>query len=109
MVHYFNFNKKLVQISQVEWRFICDGIKLFVSTSSFSLIHHFFLGFCPNDFWLKLSNLVKVEVHIVQAPIWSDAEVRVVKFDPLLSSMSSIVIFCVLTLVILVLAEILMV
>ena len=129
MVRHFTFNKPLLQISQVEWCFILDGIKLLVFASSFSSIHCFLLGFRRHDFrgrvsilycidlcgicvelrstWLKSSNLVNTKAHVIGASIRSNTKIRGGKFDPLLSFISSIVICCVFALVFLVLAEIL--
>ena len=132
MVHHFTFNEPLVQ---VEWRFILDRIKLLVkikllvSASSFSSIHCFLLGFHIHDFrdevpifccidlcgicvklcstWLKSTNLVNTEARVIRASIQSNTEIQGREFDPLLSSMSSIVICFVLALVFLVLAKIL--
>ena len=46
------------------------------------------------------------EAHVIRASIESNIEIRGREFDPLLSSMSSIVICCALVLIFLVLAEI---
>ena len=129
MVHHFTFNEPLVKISQVEWCFILDGIKIFVFASFFNSTHCFLFGFHHHDFrgkililccidfsgicaklhftWLILPNLVNIEACVIRALIQSNNEIREGKFDPLLSSMSSIVICCVLALVFLVLAKIL--
>ena len=129
MVRRFTFNETLVQISQVEWRFILDGIKLLVFASFFSLIHCFLLGFRRYDFrgrvlilcctnlcgicaklcstWLKSPNLVNTKARVIGVLIQSNTKIQIGEFDPLLSSMSSIVICCVLALVFLVLAKIL--
>ena len=129
MVCHFTFNKPLVQIYQVDWCFICDGIKLLIFTSFFSLILCFFLGFYHRDFWgrvpilccvdihgicvklfltwLKLPNLVNIETCVFGAPISSNTEVWGGKFDSLFSSMSSTGIFYVFALVFLVFAKIL--
>ena len=129
MVRRFTFNEPLVHISQVEWRFILDGIKLLIFASSFSSIHCFLLGFRHYDFcgrvlilcctnicgicaklcstWLKSPNLMNTEARVIGVSIQSNTEIQRGEFDPLLSSMSSIVICCVLALVFLVLAEIL--
>ena len=129
MVRHFNFNEPLIHISQVEWCFILDGIILFVFASSFSSRHYFILGFPRHDFWdkvpilccidlcgicaklcstwLKSLNLVNTEARVIRASIQSNTEIQGTEFDPLLSSMSSTVICCVLALVFLVLNEIL--
>ena len=129
MVRRFTFNEPLVHISQVEWRFILDGIKLLIFASSFSSIHCFLLGFRHYDFcgrvlilcctnicgicaklcstWLKSPNLMNTEARVIGVSIQSNTEIQRGEFDPLLSSMSSIVICCVLALVFLVLAKIL--
>ena len=129
MVRRFTFNEQLVQISQVKWRFILDGIKLLVFASFFSSIRCFLLGLHCHDFrgrvpilccidlcgicvkfcstWLKSPNLVNIEAHVIRASIQLNTKIRGGEFDPLLSSMSSTMICCVLALVFLVLAEIL--
>ena len=129
MVHCFTFNEPLVQISQVEWRFILNGIKLLVFASSFSSIHCFLMGFHHHDLrgrvsilcyidlcricakfhftWLKSPNLVNTEACVIRASIRSNTEIRGREFYPLLFSISSTMICCVLVLVFLVLVEIL--
>ena len=128
MVRHFTFNKPLLQISQVEWCFILDGIKLLVFASSFSSIHCFLMGFHHHDLrgrvsilcyidlcricakfhftWLKSPNLVNTEACVIRASIRSNTEIRGREFYPLLSSISFTMICCVLALVFLVLAEI---
>ena len=98
MVHRFTFNKPLVQTSQIEWGFILDGMKLLVSTSSFSSIRYFLLGFRCHDFqgkvpvlccidlcgicvklcstYLKSPNLMNTEAHVIRTSIRSNTEIR---------------------------------
>ena len=129
MVRCFTFNEPLVQISQVEWHFIINGIKLLVSAFFFSSIHCFLLGFLHHDCrgrvsvlccidlyricaklrstWLKAPILVNTEALVIGASILSNTKIQGGEFDPLLSSISFTVIYCVLALVFLVLDEIL--